>query len=156
VISQELDELGRQSDLPLAGAGLGGSVVIVGLQTANAAAWSPPARSGATVFVMGSNPVQCDLENPGLEIDIRPMQAEYLELLLLAPDLAGPVRDAANVARTIRDHAPGPGQDDADQLMTRCRTAVRGAMEDMRKFSGTSLRVRRDVGPRDPQPRITA
>jgi hypothetical protein len=29
---------------------------------------------------MRSNPVRCDLENSGLEIDIRPVQAEYLAL----------------------------------------------------------------------------
>jgi hypothetical protein len=29
---------------------------------------------------MRSNPVRCDLENSGLELDIRPVQAEYLAL----------------------------------------------------------------------------
>jgi hypothetical protein len=29
---------------------------------------------------MRSNPVRCDLENSGLELDIRPLQAEYLAL----------------------------------------------------------------------------
>ena len=32
------------------------------------------------MFVMRSNTVRCDLENSGLEIDIRPVQAEYLAL----------------------------------------------------------------------------
>jgi hypothetical protein len=45
VIFYELDELGRQSDLPLAGTGLGGSIVLVGLHTVSAAARSLPARN---------------------------------------------------------------------------------------------------------------
>lgn len=76
------------------------------------------------------------------------------ELLLLAPDLAGHVRDATNTARAIRDNAAGP-QEAADQLITRYRSAVRNAMEDMRKFMGTSTASPRDVTPRDRQPRIT-
>jgi hypothetical protein len=44
VIFQELDQLGRQPDFPLAGTGLDGSVVLVCLYTASAAARSLAAR----------------------------------------------------------------------------------------------------------------
>ena len=32
------------------------------------------------MFVMRPTPIRCALENPGLEIDIRPVQAEYFAL----------------------------------------------------------------------------
>ena len=54
VIFQELDQLGRQPDFPLAGTGLDGSVVLVCLYTASAAARSLAARRRATVFVTRS------------------------------------------------------------------------------------------------------